>query len=379
MEIVRAWFRRYMSDPQVVILGLLLLSGFAIVLIMGNMLAPVIAAVVIAYLLDGLVSWLNQHRLPRSLAVTIVFLAFMVFLFFALFWLLPRLSHQVTQLFQQLPDMISRGQQALLQLPERYPAFVTEAQVRDVMAAVRAEIGGYGQRVLSMSLASLMGLMTLLVYVILVPVLVFFFLKDKEGMMRWMGSYLPAERKLAMQVWADVNVQIANYVRGKVWEIFIVGGVSYATFTFMGLGYAVLLSTLVGLSVIIPYIGAAVATVPVAMIAYFQWGWTASFGYVLIAYGVIQALDGNVLVPLLFSEVVNLHPVAIIVAVLVFGGVWGFWGVFFAIPLATLVQAVLKAWPRKEIITGEDDAFPNAATERAGVSPGAQERGANAQ
>jgi putative permease len=55
-------------------------------------------------------------------------------------------------------------------------------------------------------------------------------------------------------------------------------------------------------------------------------------------------LDGNLLVTLLFSEVVNLHPVAIVAAVLVFGGLWGFWGVFFAIPLATLVQAVLKAW-----------------------------------
>jgi putative permease len=66
----------------------------------------------------------------------------------------------------------------------------------------------------------------------------------------------------------------------------------------------------------------------------------------MIAYAIIQALDGNVLVPLLFSEVVNLHPVAIIVAILVFGGWWGFWGVFFAIPLATLVQAILKAWPR---------------------------------
>ena len=374
MEIIRAWFRRHMSDPQVVILGLLLLGGFAIILTMGNMLAPVLAAVVIAYLLDGLVSLLNQHGAPRALAVTIVFLVFMVFLFFALFWLLPRLSHQVTQLFQQFPDMISRGQQALLRLPERYPTFVTEDQVRDVMAAVRAEIGAYGQRVLSISLASLMGLMTLLVYVILVPVLVFFFLKDKEGIMRWVAGYLPAERRLAMQVWADVNVQIANYVRGKVWEIFIVGGVSYATFTFMGLGYAVLLSTLVGLSVIIPYIGAAVVTVPVAMIAYFQWGWTASFGYVLIAYGIIQALDGNVLVPLLFSEVVNLHPVAIIVAVLVFGGVWGFWGIFFAIPLATLVQAVLKAWPKKEIVSGEDDGFPNA---RGGLSQGPQERAAN--
>jgi putative permease len=71
----------------------------------------------------------------------------------------------------------------------------------------------------------------------------------------------------------------------------------------------------------------------------------------MIAYGEIQALDGNVLVPLLFSEVVNLHPVAIIIAILVFGGLWGFWGVFFAIPLATLVQAVLKAWPgRREAL-----------------------------
>ena len=70
--------------------------------------------------------------------------------------------------------------------------------------------------------------------------------------------------------------------------------------------------------------------------------------YIIVAYGVIQALDGNVLVPWLFSEAVNLHPIAIIVAVLVFGGMWGFWGVFFAIPLATLVKAVINAWPRSE-------------------------------
>ena len=75
----------------------------------------------------------------------------------------------------------------------------------------------------------------------------------------------------------------------------------------------------------------------------------------MLAYGIIQALDGNVLVPLLFSEVVDLHPIAIIVAVLIFGGLWGFWGVFFAIPLATLVQAVLKAWPT---LTHDKEAEP---------------------
>ena len=107
---------------------------------------------------------------------------------------------------------------------------------------------------------------------------------------------------------------------------------------------------LVGLSVVIPYIGATLVTIPVLLIAWFQWGWTSDFGWLALTYFVIQALDGNVLVPLLFSEVVNLHPVAIMVAILVFGGFWGFWGVFFAIPLATLVQAILVAWPRPKLV-----------------------------
>jgi len=123
--------------------------------------------------------------------------------------------------------------------------------------------------------------------------------------------------------------------------------VSFVTFALMGLNYAMLLGALVGFSVVVPYIGAVVVTVPVALIAFFQWGWGSEFIYLMVAYAVIQALDGNVLVPLLFSEAVNLHPVAIIVAILFFGGLWGFWGVFFAIPLAALVKAVIDAWPRK--------------------------------
>ncbi len=83
---------------------------------------------------------------------------------------------------------------------------------------------------------------------------------------------------------------------------------------------------------------------PVALISYFQWGLESQFTYALIAYTIIQLLDGNLLAPLLLSGVVNLHPVAIIVAVLLFGGLWGIWGLFFAIPLATLVHVLLKTW-----------------------------------
>jgi len=190
---------------------------------------------------------------------------------------------------------------------------------------------------------------------VLIPVLVFFILKDKRQLIDWFKGYLPSDRHLVSSVWADMEAQIANYVRGKAGEIVIVGAVSYITFVALGLQYAALLATMVGFSVLIPYIGAAVITIPIAFVAYFQWGWGWSFGQVMIAYAIIQALDGNVLVPLLFSEALNLHPIAIIVAILVFGGMWGFWGIFFAIPLATVVQAILKVWPRLAQDQGEKD------------------------
>ena len=349
MQVITAWFRRYFSDPQVVILAALLATGFAVVLVMGDMLAPVFASVVIAYLLEGLVGALERLGVPRLAAVLVVFIAFVTFVVFVLIGVLPLLSRQITQLFQQIPAMLVQGQSKLLQLHQAYPNVFSEAQVTAIVAAIRTEVAMFGQRVLSASLTSVIGLITLVVYLILMPLLVFFFLKDKGAILRWLQSYLPRERALAARVWCDVDQQIGNYVRGKFMEIVIVWSVSATTFTLMGLSFSLLLGLLVGLSVIIPYVGAVMVTVPVALIAYFQWGWSSDFAYLMIAYLVIQALDGNVLVPLLFSEVVNLHPIAIIVAVLVFGGVWGFWGVFFAIPLATLVQAVLNAWPNPQI------------------------------
>jgi putative permease len=348
VNIVYEWYQRTISDPQAMILAVLLAAGFVIMLTLGQMLAPVLAGVVLAYLLDGVVEKLHRLGAPRLSAVVLVFLLFMTFLVFALFWLVPRLSAQVTQLVRQLPDIIALGQAVMLQLPEKYPNLFTVEQVNDLGATIRTEITEMSQHVLSLSLPAVFGLITILVYMVLVPVLAFFFLKDKERIMNWFSHRLPQQRRLVDVVAKDVNMQVSNYVRGKVWEIFIVGVAAFVTFRLMGLEYALLLATMTGLSVVIPYIGAMVVTFPVAVIAWFQWGWSQEFGWIIAAYAVLQMLDGYLLVPLLFSEVVNLHPVAIIIAILVFGGLWGFWGVFFAIPLATLVQAVMQAWPRKD-------------------------------
>jgi putative permease len=351
MESIRSWFERHLADPQVMGLAIVLVAGFFIVFLTGEMLAPVIASIIIAYLLEGLVGVFQRNGLPRLVAVLLVFLIFIAFMAFVTFALLPLLSRQTTQLFQLLPDMLTSGQSALMRLPQRYPELFSEAQIRDLIDSIRIEALSYGQQVVSLSVSSVVSVITIAVYVILMPLLVFFFLKDKERIVRWIVQFLPHDRGLLSQVWVEVDRQIGNYVRGKFIEIVIIWVVTYLTFAIMGMPFAMLLGVLVGISVLIPYIGAAVVTIPVAILAFFQWGLTPEFWWLLVAYGIIQALDGNVLVPLLFSEVVDLHPVAIIVAVLVFGGLWGFWGVFFAIPLATLVQAVLKAWPK---LTGDD-------------------------
>jgi len=346
MNLLTAWFKRTFADPQVVILGIVLVIGFAVVLGFGRMLAPVFAGIVIAYLLEAVVALLQRVGLPRLASVWLVFLLFLASGLLLLFGLVPMLTRQLSQLVQQLPNYINQGQALLQQLPERYPQLVTEKQVQQLIDSVGTEVATAGQQLLTWSIGSIGNVVALLVLLVLIPVLVFFLIKDKRQLIDWFSAYLPTERRLVSLVWADVEAQIASYVRGKVGEILVVGAVTYITFVVFGLQYAALLATMVGVSVLIPYIGAAVVTIPIAFVAFFQWGWGWDFGQVIIAYAVIQALDGNVLVPLLFSEALNLHPVAIIVAILVFGGLWGFWGVFFAIPLATLVQAVLKAWPR---------------------------------
>lgn len=343
-NLVTAWFRRRFSEPQTVTLAVALLVGFGIVFLFGNMLAPVIASVVLAYLLEGIVGWFQRRGAPRLLVILLVLAAFTAFLAFLLLGLVPLVWVQITDLLRQLPSYIAEGQKALLELPAQY-AFLSESQIRELIDAARTEITGLGQRVLSLSLSSVLGIITLVVYLVLVPVLIFFFLKDKRTLVDWFVGLLPEDHGLLARIWGEMDQQIGNYIRGKFWEILIVAAVSWAVFSLLGLEYALLMGVLVGVSVLIPYIGAAVVTIPVAVAGYIQWGWGADLAWLVIIYLVIQALDGNVLVPWLFSEVVDLHPVAIIVAVLVFGGLWGFWGIFFAIPLATLVNAILRAWP----------------------------------
>ncbi|PCI36586.1 MAG: AI-2E family transporter [Thiotrichales bacterium] len=340
--------RSKLFHPEIFLLFIYITFFVVVVSFFGHMLAPILASLVIAYLLDSLILLMERKgKIPRKYSLYVVYLFFLALMVFSIVLLLPLLWQQFSQAIDEIPQIADKLHVYANQLSTQYPNVFEDGEVQKFFSSSNFgmdKIASWGKVAFSISISSLPNLITWMVYLFLVPLLVFFFLKDKLRLTKWFASYMPKERRLIVKVGYETQSQLGNYVRGKVIELFVVGFITYISFLIFDLNYAALLAFLVGLSVVIPYVGIIVVTIPVMIVGVLQWGFDAQFAYMMTTYAIIQLLDGNLLVPLLFSEAVDLHPIAVIAAVLVFGGIWGFWGLFFAIPLATLVKAIMRAW-----------------------------------
>ena len=345
---ISGWFRRNFSEPAAVSLFLVLLFFFLFIEFFGNFFMPVFVSVVFAYLLASPVRWLMQMRVPHVLSVVIVYCLFLALFVVAFLGLTPVLWKQLQALITELPNAFNHSKDWVAILMKKYPALFTDLQVQNIMGSMQQFFAKSGQYIVQFGLQAIPNVIQLILYFVLVPLLVYFFLMDRRPIVDWCQQYMPKNRMLVDGVWREVNQKIGSYIRGRVLEVILVGIVTSLVFYVLGMPYAFLLGLLVGLSVIIPYVGAVVVTVPVIVVALMEWGFSMQFTYLLLSYGIIILLDANLLVPLLFAETMELHPVVIILSVLVFGSIWSFWGVFFAIPLAMLFSVVLKSWPSVE-------------------------------
>ncbi len=337
---INKFFDRFFSNEESVYFAILLIISFFFIIFFGNVLLPVIISLVIAFLLNGLMISLISLNLSKRISFFITLIIFFSF-YLSLFMALPSLGSQINNLLQNLPTIVASFQETLSNMSD----YFSEEDIELIFSNLSSQISN----LLSSALGQLAGTVSLMfnaiLYAIMIPLMVFFFLKDKEELLSLAASVLPKENDFMKTVFNEMNGQLFNYVTGKFIEMFIVASASYIVFASLGLPYAVLISILVGLSVIIPIFGAILVTIPVALIGLYEWGLTSNFYWLIGLYLIIQMLDGNVLVPILFSNRNNLHPVIIIIAVLFFGGIWGFWGLFFAIPLATFIKAIINSWP----------------------------------
>jgi len=343
LEEINNLFRKIFSNEETLVFASLLTGAFLIIFFLGNILTPFFISIIFAYLLVGLQNRLEGLGFNSGIALALTYSFFLLLGIAFLVWLGPLVYQQVNALVDAVPETIKLISTIVASLAEEYPQLQTLSNV------VKDEFVEPDLPETDVILKTLLGAIstgvTLSINLILVPILVFFFLFDKKSIISSFLSILPKERAMLRQVWVEMDDQLSNYVRGKALEIVIVGCAAALIFMYFDLQYIALLSILVGFSVLIPFLGAFIVTLPVAVLGLVQFGLTSDFWLLMSVYLVLQILDGYLLVPILFSDAVKLHPVVIMLAVFVFGAMFGFWGVFFAIPIATLIKAIWNSWP----------------------------------
>jgi len=345
----KEWYDSHLTDPNQVALALIILSISLITYILLATVTPILVAIILAYMLEGVVHrFTENYSFKRNTVVLLVYFSFLAISMIILFLILPLMIDQFTLFVKSLPSILEKGKTLLLNFTSSDKALVTEGQLTNIFSALNTEIYNMYGSIVSYSLSSAGSIIETIIYMLIVPILIFFLLFDKTEINGWFKKFFPEKLDLSKKAYAELDLKIGNYIRCKFIEIIIVWIASTLFFTILGLNYSLVLGFLCGISVIIPYVGAIAVTIPIVFIGYFQWGTSSEFWYIILAHIAIQVIDGNVVVPVLFSDAVNLHPLAILISILFFGTIWGIWGVFFAIPLAVLVNTLLNIWPKTE-------------------------------
>jgi putative permease len=337
--------KKIFSNEETIIFSFALLIFFIVISFFGSVLTPFIISIIVAYLLVGMQKKMQSYNISEKISLVITFSVFIVTGAALVIWLVPLLYTQLQAFVLDIPNLINNFRDFISELPSKFPDLVSSDQITIFFQAVSEEISAIAQNIVKTSISSIQSAITVLLYIILFPILVYFFLFDRKNIIDGFLKVIPGRRKMLKSIWTEMDIQLSNYVRGKTIEIFVVGIAAAIIFSSLGLRYSALLSVLVGLSVIIPYVGAFLVTIPVVVVGLLQFGLGTQFTILISLYLLLQALDGNLLVPIIFSETVKLHPVIIILAVFIFGSMFGFWGVFFSIPIATFIKAVWNAWP----------------------------------
>ena len=338
-------FNKLFSNEESLIFSLLILAFLLVLYFFGGLLTPFIISLIFAYLLIGLTKNLIKYGLTELVSLIISYVIFLLSGIGFLVWLIPLIFQQTQAFFIEVPVWLNNFRSFIENLVQSNQELVSSDQISSFFTEFIGRLSSISQGVLDASISGIQDTLVFSIYLIMIPVLVFFFLFDKERIVRGFLMLLPKKRAMLSEVWIEMDDQLSNYVWGKGVEILIVGFAAAVIFGIMGLNYTALLSIIVGVSVLIPYVGAFLATIPVVVVAFLQFGIGFDLYMIVGLYLLLQALDGYLLVPILFSDAVKLHPVVIMLAVFVFGGIFGFWGAFFSIPLATFIKAVWNSWP----------------------------------
>jgi predicted PurR-regulated permease PerM len=342
---------------RVVVLTFALLVTFWLLRLLGSLLAPFALALVVAYILDPLVDWLEARGLSRALAVAVLAVPLLSVLVLAAIFGVPALLHQAEEVIDRVPAAVERAiawletmrirlqriplfrgagvSRALESFsPERLAAFLEQRQAEIIQRAWSGVLGvGRGVS----TLLSILG------YVVLVPVLIVYLLLDFDAIVRRAAALVPVpQRTRWLPLMKEYDTLLGRYFRGQVAEALLVGILTWIGLLIVGFPYSGFIGAVAGVFNLVPYLGLAVSVIPAFIIAALSGNFLISLLKAGIVFAIVQLLDATVTGPRIVGGSVGLHPVWVIFALAVGGFFFGFAGLLLAMPVGVLVKLLLR-------------------------------------
>lgn len=321
--------------------------GFILaVWLLRSMLAPFVAGMAVAYLLDPLADRLEARKMPRWAATTLVLLGFLLSVVLALLLLLPLIQAQIVQLIDIAPEWIAWAKKEVLPTVQRWLKRLSASDVqrlRDAAGGYAGTAVGWTAEVLRDLLSRGVAIVDILSVIFITPIVAFYLLRDWDKLIASVDGLLPRHHAATIRAQARaVDQTLAGFVRGQS-TVCVVLGLFYAiALTAAGLDFGLIIGMISGLLSFIPFVGSLVGFGASIGIALFQFDEMWRVGLVAGIFFLGQAVEGNVLTPKLVGEKVGLHPVWVIFALMAGGALFGFVGVLLAVPVAAVIGVLAR-------------------------------------
>lgn len=301
-------------------------------------LAPFFFAVIISYVLHPVVNMLTRRKVPRSVAVLLIYAVFIAVVTVILINLIPMFASQLRELNEQLPGFTAKAERFVHDVKNN--RFVPDSVREGIHHAVNRLEAGIARLIGNMA-GGIGATLDVVFAVFIVPFLVFYMLKDYRTIERAALTFIPARyRRDAVVMLKEVDEALGNYVRGQFTVCLIIGVMAYVGYWLIGMEFPLLLAAIVALFNIIPYLGPFFGAAPAILMAS-----TVSVRMMLMVAGVnllVQVLEGNVISPQVVGRKLQMHPLMIIFIVLVGGEVAGIIGLILAVPFYVMLKVIVQ-------------------------------------
>ncbi len=321
----------------------LFIASVFLITYLFDILLPFFIGIFIAFLLDPIVDWFENKKLNRAFGTTVVLIIFIVIISMITLLILPLLLSQIKSFLIDFPEVtnnLNKKINLLINYFQKKIVFTNaSSNINEFLPNITDFFTGFLRKIISSSLA-IFNIISLL---LLTPIVSWYFLKDWDKILKSTFSVVPPKYKtLTIDYARNINTIFDSYLRGQILVSIILSFFYFLSFYFLGLNYSLFVGIFAGSFSFIPFVGIIISLFITSMLTYLQFMDVYLLLYVVLIFFMGQLLESNFLTPKLIGKKLGLHPLIVLLAIFIFGALFGILGIIFATPLMATIILILK-------------------------------------